>query len=103
MTLLTLIAFAGRGHRIKTAPVRRMRPLASQIADDLLSSLSLRKNSPGRIVFFGHGIGALLALEVAKLLEDSQRLCVNHLIVSQCRAPHVSIAVSKVVAANVIC
>ena len=66
-----------------------MRPLACQIADELLYSLSLRNKPPSRTVFFGHGIGALIALEVAKLLKDSQRLFIGHLIVSQCRAPQV--------------
>lgn len=43
-----------------------------------------------RLVFFGHSIGAFVALEVARLLNSEHGVIVDHFIASQARAPQVS-------------
>jgi medium-chain acyl-[acyl-carrier-protein] hydrolase len=76
------IQLPGRSHRLDEPQVRRLLPLSSIIAQELLPYL----DKP--FVFFGHSLGALLCFETARSLRRKNRRQPAHLFVSAIEAPH---------------
>jgi len=76
------IQLPGRGHRLGEPYIKRLVPLSSIIAQELLSYL----DKP--FVFFGHSLGALLSFETARSLRRENRRQPTHLFVSAAEAPH---------------
>jgi medium-chain acyl-[acyl-carrier-protein] hydrolase len=72
----------GRGSRFPEPLHDRAEPLV----DDLLPRLLTRRDAP--FALFGHSMGALLAFEIARRLEQRYGAPPLHLFVSAFRAPH---------------
>lgn len=77
---LLAVTLPGRGARMMEAPVRNM--------DALIPYLAEATSNLGPCVFFGHSMGAFMAYETAKLLQQSGQTTPLKLIVSGQRAPH---------------
>ncbi len=73
--------FPGRGARFRDPFVRSFRPLADELADTVVRA------SPGRYVFFGHSLGALVAYESAYSLRSRGYHPPLALFVACCPAP----------------
>lgn len=71
----------GRDARLREAPYTKLLPLVEAAA----RALAPLTDKP--FAFFGHSMGALIAFELARLLERECRLCPVHLFASGCRAP----------------
>jgi surfactin synthase thioesterase subunit len=78
------VCLPGREARLSQAPVPRMDALAEAIAGEMASCVD------DRDVFCGHGMGALLAFEVAGRLRRSRSAGPRGLVVCGVRAPHLA-------------
>ena len=76
------VQYPGREERFTEMPFDRADPLADAIAAAITPHLR------GRVCFFGHSMGALLAFLVAQRLMAAGRRNPHHLIVAGRRAPH---------------
>lgn len=76
------IQLPGREERIMETPYVDMKLLI----DDLYQVIS--KYSEYKLFFFGHSMGAKVAYEVAKRMEENGNI-ISHLIVSGSRTPHI--------------
>lgn len=76
------IQLPGHGTRLSERPFHNIEELVPATGDALLKWL----DKP--FAFFGHSMGALIAFELARFLQSSDRFP-KHLIVSGCRAPQV--------------
>jgi medium-chain acyl-[acyl-carrier-protein] hydrolase len=76
------IELPGRGSRLDEAPFSSMAPLI----DALVPALDRWLDLP--FAFFGHSMGALVALALARTLRAHGRALPVHLFVSACRPPH---------------
>jgi medium-chain acyl-[acyl-carrier-protein] hydrolase len=72
----------GRGRRFREAPHDRIEPLVA----DLLPELADARNSP--YALFGYSLGALVAFELARTMEQRYGRPPEHLCVGAFRAPH---------------
>jgi len=79
---LSAVCYPGRQNRVHEQPIDRMEPLADQVCRALLP-LSDRP-----LALFGHGMGALVAYEVAVRLAGQYRIPPVALLVSAHAAPH---------------
>jgi medium-chain acyl-[acyl-carrier-protein] hydrolase len=78
---LELVALPGRGRRLREPPLRRIAGLAA----GLVGAIEDHVRAP--VALFGHSMGALVAFEAARSLED-RGLEVERLFVAACAAPH---------------
>lgn len=78
------IQLPGRDERLHEKPFRDF----SKLVDVLVQGLKPELKMP--FAFFGHSMGALLAFEVARLLQKSYQITPVHLFISACPAPHLS-------------
>jgi surfactin synthase thioesterase subunit len=78
---LCLTQLPGRDSRLREAPFTRLQPLAEALCENLL----LYFDKP--FAFFGHSMGALIAFELARLLQRRYNCEPVHLFVSGRRAP----------------
>jgi medium-chain acyl-[acyl-carrier-protein] hydrolase len=76
------VQLPGRENRIGDTPYTCMDQLVPQLVDELLKHL----DRP--FVFFGHSMGAAIAFEVARRLQEVYGLIPEHLFVSGRSAPH---------------
>lgn len=81
---LWALEIPGRGGRLSEPPFTRMELLVKAIAPALLPFL----DRP--FAFFGHSMGAVIAYELARLLEREHGRPPGHLFVSGRRAPHLA-------------
>lgn len=81
---LLAVQYPGRETRISETPIDRAESLADAIAAELGPRLR------GRVCFFGHSMGALMAFLVAGRLAAQGWAPPAHLIVSGRRAPHLA-------------
>lgn len=72
----------GRGRRFREAPHDRLEPLVA----DLLPELVAERNTP--YALFGYSLGALVAFELARTMEQRHGCPPVHLCVGAFRAPH---------------
>lgn len=79
---LCAIQLPGRGGRLREPPIASIPLLAEQITSELLPRLDLP------YVFFGHSMGAVLALEVAKAIGKAGGSAPQHVFLSARRPPH---------------
>jgi pyochelin biosynthetic protein PchC len=77
---LAAVQYPGRGDRFHEKPIADVRQMSAPIAAELLALATVPT------VLFGHSMGALLAYEVALLLQD-EGLAPAHLFVSGSPAP----------------
>lgn len=75
---LCLVQLPGREERFLEAPHKRIEDMAEEVVAAMASLSSLRS------VFFGHSMGALIALEVARRLQQGGP---EQLLISACQAP----------------
>ncbi|WP_329791958.1 thioesterase domain-containing protein [Lentzea sp. DG1S-22] len=80
-TELVGVQYPGRGDRFAEAPAHDVRQMAAGIATELL------RGDTGKLVFFGHSLGALVAYETAVMLRDAGAPP-QLLMVSGSPAPH---------------
>ncbi len=79
---VSLMTYPGRDHRIEEPIITSVPELASQLADEL------RTRPPdGTWFLIGHSMGAQVAFETCRLLEESGPRP-DGLVVSACHAPH---------------
>ncbi|TVP47775.1 MAG: thioesterase [Gemmatimonadales bacterium] len=78
---LNAVQLPGRENRFRERPIRDMEALAESVTEGLTPSL----DRP--FAFFGHSMGALVAYEVARILEGRKGPRPRHLFVSGRRAP----------------
>jgi medium-chain acyl-[acyl-carrier-protein] hydrolase len=78
---LWAVQYPGRDKRMAEAPVTNLQDLASAIAREV------EPHVDARFSFFGHSIGATVALEVARLLRGTVGIQPSALFVSGSRAP----------------
>lgn len=76
------VRYPGRQDRLADAPIDRMRPLVTAVAEALEPLL----DRP--IAMFGHSMGAWVAYEVANHLSEHRAVDIETLIVSGLVAPH---------------
>jgi medium-chain acyl-[acyl-carrier-protein] hydrolase len=89
---------AGLSSHIEVCPVqlpgrgrRFAEPLVSGLVELARASVEgLAAEWTGRVAFFGHSMGALLAFEAARLLESQYKISPVLLMVAGARAPHVA-------------
>ncbi|MFF7705568.1 thioesterase II family protein [Streptomyces lydicus] len=86
---LSAVQYPGREDRVNEPFATGIPELAGSIA------LALRPLADCPLVLFGHGLGALVAYEVARVLQAAYGVHIDHLVVSGRRAP--SLAVPGVV------
>jgi medium-chain acyl-[acyl-carrier-protein] hydrolase len=79
---LICIQLPGRENRFREPFARDVESLVESLAESIVSHL----DRP--FVFFGHSMGALVAFELARLLEEQGKPSPTHLAVSACPAPH---------------
>ncbi|MER6826530.1 thioesterase domain-containing protein [Streptosporangium sp. NPDC000563] len=79
---LSAVCYPGRQNRVGERPIDRMEPLADQVCRALLP-LADRP-----LALFGHGMGAVVAYEVAVRLAGQYRISPVALLVSAHAAPH---------------
>lgn len=72
----------GRGRRFREAPLDRIEPLVA----DLLPELAAARHTP--YALFGYSLGALVAFELARAMEQRHDSPPVHLFVGAFRAPH---------------
>lgn len=77
------IKLPGRGERLAEPPLTEIPALAEEIAD-AINGLSTKP-----YCFFGHSMGALLAFEVARVIQRQGGVMPVHMVASGCAAPHV--------------
>jgi surfactin synthase thioesterase subunit len=77
------IELPGRGARLREPPISAIPTIVEQLVGSLLPEL----DRP--FAFFGHSMGAVLALAVAQSLAQRGERQPSHLIVSARRAPHI--------------
>src|SRR5262249_36980729 len=75
------VQLPGREERLSEAAFERMEPLI----EELSTALNTYVDRP--FAFFGHSMGALIAFELARRLQEDRGLCPKRLIVSGRRAP----------------
>ena len=75
------VQLPGHGMRIRERPLTAM----DEIIAGLLPAVS--KAVTGKFVLFGHSMGALVALELARALQNAGSREPDHFIASACRAP----------------
>lgn len=71
------VQLPGRGSRVKEAPIGNMMELVEHIGNSMLPLLG---DEP--FAFFGHGMGAILAYEVARFVQRRLGIAPLHLFVS---------------------
>lgn len=76
------VCYPGRAERFSEDCAEQLVPMAREIAADLLASGDGRPTA-----FFGHSMGAIVAYEVVRALEEAGS-GVGHLFASGARAPH---------------
>lgn len=74
----------GREERIDDPPISDMAPLVTAIHEEVLPSIK------PPFAFFGHSLGALVAFELARLIEARGATTPVALFASSCRAPHLA-------------
>ncbi len=79
---LVAVQLPGRGGRLREPPVASITTLVDQLTPELLPYL----DRP--YAFFGHSMGAVLAVEVARALMKAGREGPAHLLLSARRPPH---------------
>ncbi len=77
------IQLPGRESRLSEVPFTRIEPLIQAVVEEITPYL----NTP--FVLLGHSMGALIAFEVARLLQSQGIEHPSKLIVAACRAPHI--------------
>jgi medium-chain acyl-[acyl-carrier-protein] hydrolase len=77
------VQFPGREERFREEPLQRMEDLVESLVEGLLPFIS---NLP--FAFFGHSLGAIVALEVTRSLSTRHAPMPCHLFVSARPAPH---------------
>jgi len=77
------VQFPGREERFREEPLQRMEDLVESLIEALLPFIS---NLP--FAFFGHSLGAIVALEAARSLSSRHAPIPCHLFVSARPAPH---------------
>ena len=78
---LSVISLPGRGPRPQEAPLREMRPVALQLA------AAIAADGARDFAFFGHSLGAVLALEVARICTLMHLRLPRLMVASGCRWP----------------
>jgi pyochelin biosynthesis protein PchC len=79
---VAVVQYPGRHDRADEQPVPSIRQVARHVVD------ALRATGPRRLALFGHSMGALVAFEVAVLLErEKGGAALDHLFVSGHRSP----------------
>lgn len=73
----------GRENRMREAPFLTMSPLVTSVTAALQAYL----DKP--MVFFGHSLGAMVAFEVARMLQTQHNYRLEHLFVAGSWAPHI--------------
>jgi medium-chain acyl-[acyl-carrier-protein] hydrolase len=76
------VELPGREHRLSDRAFRHLAPLVAA----LVHALAPYVHRP--FVFYGHSMGALIAFELARLLQATAGVQPSHLFVSACQAPH---------------
>ena len=82
----TAVLLPGRGSRVKEPAFDSVRALACEIASALAPEL-FKRGPRSKAVFFGHGMGALLAYETARALKAKLDWSPIMLFVSGCGSP----------------
>src|SRR5229473_7209383 len=77
-----LVQLPGRAARINEAPFTRLKPLVLELARVMRQHLDMP------FAFFGHSMGALIAFELARLLQNQHKMMPECVLVSARRAPH---------------
>ena len=90
VTEVLAVQYPGRGNRLAEPPVDKI----SVSAQFVCQELALRPVMP--TVFFGHGMGSLVAFETARLLEASPANSPRHLVLSGRVPPHFSAAYAPI-------
>ncbi len=80
-TALLGVQYPGRADRLREACAADLGEMAAEVAE------SLRRSPSGPTTLLGHSMGAIVAYEVARLLESSGHP-VERLVASATRAPH---------------
>lgn len=84
------VTLPGRGSRAKHQPFSNAVATADIIAGVVCSAMKLRDaNAPWAL--FGHGLGALLAFEVARFVEARTGRSPMHVFVSGCASPNLAV------------
>jgi len=78
------VQLPGRGLRLCEPAFTRMEPLVESLAD------ALKRTNDVPLVLFGHSLGALVAFELAHVLQAAQPQAPLHLFVSGQPAPHLA-------------
>ncbi|RYG30247.1 MAG: thioesterase, partial [Burkholderiales bacterium] len=79
---LSAIQLPGRAGRLREPPISSIPQLTEQITSALIPRLDIP------YVFFGHSMGAVLALEVAKAIANAGGAAPAHVFLSARRPPH---------------
>lgn len=82
---LGCLQYPGRGSRLSKSPFTRLMPLV----DELLPTLLPLLDKP--FAFFGHSMGAIIAFELARKLEQRSESRLRHLFVSGRQAPQIPV------------
>jgi medium-chain acyl-[acyl-carrier-protein] hydrolase len=78
------VELPGRGTRLQEPPVTNLETLTVALLAGLLDQFS------GAFAFFGHSMGALIAFELARRMEQEYGVAPAHLFVSGRGAPHLA-------------
>ena len=79
------VQLPGREKRIDEAPYDNVTTAVAELADSLINEAELDNQSP--IALFGHSLGAVLAYEMARHLQQVKGIPVGHLFVSGSPGP----------------
>lgn len=82
---LVPVEIPGRERLIDRAPHREVEPLVAEVAELLKDDLSAAQDSG--VAVFGHSLGAVLAFEMARLIERQQLAPLVHVFVSGSPGP----------------
>ena len=77
----------GHGSRFKDQPLGSVAGMADSAAEAIRNSESNFPRSGTGFAFYGHSLGAVIAYETARLLEDRFQAAPSHLFVGAARAP----------------
>lgn len=80
---IVAVQYPGRQDRLREEPLKRIPELAATIASEA------REAMEGSIQVLGHSMGALVGFELARMLEEDKTLRVEHLTITNMRAPSI--------------